>query len=224
MRRIWISLFFFALLAHWSDAQQLRFDLGYRYLHAPQWDKAIQTYNFSRPFLEEPQPLLRHGCSATVDWCLPGEGKLRHGPTLTYSLTRSAADHAGLATSLHLHMLQVGYLIRYAPSQRQAGFYTQLSLSASAIALYRRINQEALWLDDARMRAVGIGGEVQLKAGYGIVVSDGFSIAPFAGVGFSPYLHAPGVERVLNQTQGLTGGDGTVALSLLAGISFGLGD
>ena len=34
-----------------SMAQEFKIDVSYNYLYSNQWDKAIQTYNFSRPFV-----------------------------------------------------------------------------------------------------------------------------------------------------------------------------
>ena len=34
-------------------AKEFRTDIPYKYIFANKWDKAIQTYNFSRPFLDE---------------------------------------------------------------------------------------------------------------------------------------------------------------------------
>ena len=49
------------IIVHFNSiAQEFKIDASYNYMFANQWDKAIQTYNFSRPFNYEKQPLLMH--------------------------------------------------------------------------------------------------------------------------------------------------------------------
>ena len=54
MRTLFLLLFLFLFID--AQSQQIEVDLSYKYIFANNWDKAIQTYNFSRPFLTEKQP------------------------------------------------------------------------------------------------------------------------------------------------------------------------
>ena len=60
MKNITASAVFMLVFFH-STGQEVKVDVGYKYLYSNQWDKAIQTYNFSRPDLIEKQPLLMNG-------------------------------------------------------------------------------------------------------------------------------------------------------------------
>ena len=49
-----------------SFAQSISFGVSYNYLYSKQLDKSIQLYNFSRPFLENRQPLFINGITTDV--------------------------------------------------------------------------------------------------------------------------------------------------------------
>ena len=73
MRALFILLFLFRLID--TQAQKIEADLSYKYIFASNWDKAIQTYNFSRPFLTEKQPLFMHGINGSVAYIFKSENK-----------------------------------------------------------------------------------------------------------------------------------------------------
>ena len=56
MRVVLFGMLFFTFIS--TKAQEFRTDVSYKYMFSNKWDKAIQTYNFSRPFIETKQPLL----------------------------------------------------------------------------------------------------------------------------------------------------------------------
>ena len=49
-----------------SYSQETHIGFSYEYLYCPQFDKAIQTYNFDRPFLNEKQPLFLNGINTRI--------------------------------------------------------------------------------------------------------------------------------------------------------------
>ena len=66
-------------LSSWTKAQKMDWDVSYAYLYAKAWDNNVQTYNFSRPFLENPQPLLQHGLGSSFTYIFNNERKIQHG-------------------------------------------------------------------------------------------------------------------------------------------------
>ena len=66
MRTLFLLLFLFLFID--AQSQEIEVDLSYKYMFANNWDKAIQTYNFSRPFLTEKQPLFIHGINGSVSY------------------------------------------------------------------------------------------------------------------------------------------------------------
>ena len=96
-----------------SIAQEFKIDASYNYLFANQWDKAIQTYNFSRPFIYEKQPLFIHGLSTSGTYIFKSPKRLKHGVNISYSYFRSSSENINLNVKLHLHFLKLGYLLHY---------------------------------------------------------------------------------------------------------------
>lgn len=78
---------------------------------------------------------------------------------------------------------------------------------------------EAFESDDSTVKAWGVGADLNLKTGYRFPRGERFTIAPFVGVGFTPYLFAPKTESVINQTQELISKGSTSILHAQAGIA-----
>ena len=53
MRAVLFGMLFFIFSS--TMAQEFKNDVSYKYMFSNKWDKAIQTYNFSRPFIETKQ-------------------------------------------------------------------------------------------------------------------------------------------------------------------------
>ncbi|MFT7237200.1 MAG: hypothetical protein ACI93L_001285 [Cyclobacteriaceae bacterium] len=185
-----------------SNAQEIRFDLGYNYLSAPEWDNAIQTYNFSRPFLENNQPLLMHGLSTSGSYLFRSSSRMSHGVGLSYSYFRSAAKNENLAVSLNLSLIKMSYILHLKTSKKEPKYYFDLVVSSVAAGLFRSV--EPYSSDDSEARAFGIGGEVAVKAGYMILSNGQMTLSPFISLGYVPYFFSPDAEASLNQTKGLT--------------------
>jgi hypothetical protein len=55
-----------------SSAQGFILDASYQYLKWGQLDNAVKTYNFSRPFLAQKQPLLINGLNTSISYVFKG--------------------------------------------------------------------------------------------------------------------------------------------------------
>jgi hypothetical protein len=164
MRAVLFGILFFTLNS--IMAQEFRTDVSYKYMFANKWDKAIQTYNFSRPFLEEKQPLLMRGLNASVSYIFKSSKSLQHGINLSYSYFKSSAENEKLNSILNLHFLNLGYIIHYQNNEKAKGLYTDLIISAVSSGLFRNVNDEPFEYDEARAKAFGIGGDLSIRAGY----------------------------------------------------------
>jgi hypothetical protein len=218
MRAVLFGILFFTLNS--IMAQEFRTDISYKYMFANKWDKAIQTYNFSRPFLEEKQPLLIHGLNASVAYIFKSSKSLQHGIDLSYSYFRSSAENEKLNNILNLHFLNLGYIIHYHNIEKAKGLYTDLIISAVSSGLYRNVNDEPFEYDDSRSKAFGIGGDLSIRAGYYINLKNKIYLSPFVLVGYTPFLYSPNSEAVINQTKGLVGNNFTGILSTHVGLTF----
>ncbi|GAB4457280.1 MAG: hypothetical protein OHK0036_20880 [Bacteroidia bacterium] len=201
-------------------AQEFKTDVSYKYMFANQWDKAIQTYNFSRPFISEKQPLLMHGLNASISYIFKSSKNLRHGINLCYSYFRSSSKNENLENVLNLHSLNLGYILHYENSNKLKGLYTDLIISATSSGLFRKVNGEAFEYDDTKSKAFGIGGDITLKLGYCVKLKNKNYLSPFIAFGYTPYLYSPNTEALINQTKGLVGKNWTGILTTQIGLTF----
>lgn len=216
MRVLIFSMLFYRL----SIAQEFRSDVSYKYMFANKWDKAIQTYNFSRPFFTEKQPLLIHGLNTSVSYIFKSSKRLKHGINLSYSYFKSSVENENLNNTFNLHFLNLGYIIHYQNNENAKGLYADLIISAVSSALFRNVNDEPFEYDETRSKAFGIGGDLSIRAGYSLSLKNKIQLSPFALVGYAPYIYSPNSEVVINQTKGLVGYNWTGIYTTQIGLIF----
>lgn len=209
-----------SLLVNSASAQEWKIELSYKYMYAKEWDKAIQEYNYSRPFLTEKQPLLIHGANASGSYIFKSEKHIKHGINLAYSYFRSAAENEYLDNTLHLHGLNLGYILQYENPEKSKGLYIDLIIAATSSALLRNVNGEPFVYDDSQSKAFGIGGDLSCKLGYRMALGGQSSLSPFVLAGYTPYMYSPNTEAVINETKGLVGPNWTSILSAQVGLAF----
>ena len=201
MRALFLLLFLFLFLD--AQSQEIEVDLSYKYIFANNWDKAIQSYNFSRPFLTEKQPLFIHGINGSASYIFNSENKFKQGINASYSHFSSYAENVNFVNQLNLHFLNIGYILRYENTERLRGLTTDFILSASSSALFRNVNDAPFIYDETRSKAFGIGGDLSIKTSYSFNLKNNIRLSPFIQVGYTPYLYSPNTEAVINQTRGL---------------------
>ena len=202
MRTLFLLLFLFLFID--AQSQEIEVDLSYKYMFANNWDKAIQTYNFSRPFLTEKQPLFIHGINGSVSYIFKSENKFKQGINASYSHFSSYAENVNFVNQYILHFLNVGYILRHESAGSVEGLCTDFILSAVSSALFRNVNDEPFIYDDTRSKAFGIGGDLSVKSSYSFNLKNNIRLSPFIQIGYTPYLYSPNTEAVINQTTELT--------------------
>ncbi|WP_338764456.1 hypothetical protein WAF17_21915 [Bernardetia sp. ABR2-2B] len=195
---IFLIGFFSFFLVHKSTAQQLRFGVTYTYLYSKLLNQNIQTYNFSRPFLEKKQPLLSHGFNLSVSYLFGSSSDFSHGIGLSYSRFGSSAENEGLNSTFNQNFAKLGYILHYQKDENP--FYTELHISVIGGMLGRQINDETFEFDGETARAYGVGGHIGIRTGYEFTLSDKLFLSPFIDVGYAPYFYSPNTESILNQT------------------------
>ena len=217
MRAVLFGMLFFTFNS--IIAQEFRTDISYKYIFANKWDKAIQTYNFSRPFLEKKQPLLMHGLNASVSYIFKSSSSLKNGIHISYNYFKSSAENENLKNILNLHFLNLGYIIHYENNVKTKGLYTDLIISAVSSGLFRNVNDEPFEYDEARAKAFGIGGDLSIRAGYYLKLKNKIYLSPFVLVGYTPYFYSPNSEAVINQTKGLVSNNWTGIFTTQVGLT-----
>jgi len=203
-----------------SSAQELRIEASYEYLYSVQLDKAIQTYNFSRPFLAEKQPLLVNGIGTSISYVFKNANHFKHGISLTYTYFRSSAENDFFNNTLNLHFAKIGYILHYGNTEKWKGFYSDLTFSATSSIILRNVNGEPFVYDETSSKALGIGGQLQLKFGHYFHLKNTSYLSPFISFGYTPYLYCPNDEAVINQTKGVVGDNWTSTATGQVGVAF----
>lgn len=203
-------------------AQEFKMDASYNYLFANQWDKAIQTYNFSRPFNYEKQPLFMHGLTTFGTYISESAKQFKHGINLSYSFFRSSSENENLDVKLHLSFLKLAYLLHYEYKEKLKNWYTDFIFSATTSALFRNVNGKPFTYDEKKSKAFGIGGDISIKIGYFMKFKNKNGLSPFVLIAYTPYFYSPNTEAVINQTKGLATKSSTTILSAQMGIAFQL--
>ena len=209
------------IIVHFNSiAQEFKIDASYNYMFANQWDKAIQTYNFSRPFYYEKQPLLMHGLTTTGTYIFKSAKRIKHGVNISYSYFRSSSENENLDVKLHLNFLKLAYLLHYEYKEKFKNLYTNFIFSATTSALFRNVNGKPFTYDEEKSKAYGIGGDISVKTGYLMGFKNKNGLSPFVLIACTPYFYSPNTEAVINQTKGLTSKTSTAIFSAQMGMAF----
>jgi len=190
----------FLVFASSSYSQELRIGVGYSNLYSKQYDRLIQTYNVSRPFLQEKQPLLNTGIHSSLSYLFKSEKNLRSGIAIDYSLVNSKAENQNLDLTLSFNMFELGYLLQYNNEDKFGHFYSEFGIGAVLGILNKKQDNEAYLIDDKVIRSLQIGAAVSLNIGYVFELKDKLKVSPFIGFQYAPYFSEGQSERVINQT------------------------
>jgi hypothetical protein len=203
------ALFFSFFFFHVMHAQKLSLDVTYKYMYAKQWDRSIQLYNFSRPWLIEKQPLFMHGVNAGFSYDVSSKKEFIHGLSVDFSFFRSISENKNMVNAINLYISNMGYFVRKDFRILHSNCYTEIRLALTVSGIFRRINQEPMLVDETQTRAFGIGSDIQVKFGYELPCLAGIKGSLFLAVSYAPYVYSPYSESVLNQTMGITNHYGT---------------
>ena len=203
------ALFFSFFFFHVMHAQKLSLDVTYKYMYAKQWDRSIQLYNFSRPWLIEKQPLFMHGVNAGFSYDVSSKKEFMHGLSVDFSFFRSVSENKNMVNAINLYISNMGYFVRKDFRILHSNCYTEIRLALTVSGIFRRINQEPMLVDETQTRAFGIGSDIQVKFGYELPCLAGIKGSLFLAVSYAPYVYSPYSESVLNQTMGITNHYGT---------------
>lgn len=212
----------FLLLGHqFSFGQHVRVGIGYANIYAMQWDKAIQTYNFSRPHITQKQPLIKNGATVHSSYLFTSNRRYAHGIICSYSYYNSSSANENLSNTLHLHLVKPGYMMHFENSTLSKHLSVDLVVSAVLGGLYRRVDEAPYTYDDKRAKAFGIGGSFDMKCAYQCVkIKKRLGLSPYVSAGFTPYFYAPSFESILNQTKLLVIKSSSGILNFELGVMF----
>ncbi|NOQ75027.1 MAG: hypothetical protein GQ574_23645 [Crocinitomix sp.] len=212
------NLFILFMLAFGTaKSQTVRIDLGYSHLYSLQLDRAIQTYNFSRPNLTEKQPFIQHGFISAVTVYFKRNENLKSGFSAKHTYFSSSVSNPNAAIKFNYHMFDLGYALNYRkPSSKLFG---EVGVYAVVGSLTKQLNGEPFTSDGSPVHSWQFGGLINLNLGYLMTISERLKLAPFISANFSPYLSKGESESVINQTSGLVYESYTTFFRFEAGLS-----
>ena len=205
-----------------GQTQDMSIGIGYQYMWANEWDKAIQTYNFSTPELDVKQPLLDHGFMVNFKYVGKEKGYWSSGIVLGYAQHGSEAINPEFTTNINVKLAKLGYTVRCQPKERCPKIYWDASIFVTGAITSRTINGEIMSEEDP-LRVKSIGGGMNMSLGYWMSLGDKLMMSPFAGISYLPVLWAPQGESALNLTNGLAGKRSTDAWMGQLGVRFHFG-
>jgi hypothetical protein len=218
--KIRFALLFLLLCGNCCFAQQFALGLSYNYMYSNQLDKAVQTYNFSRPYLDEKQPLFIHGIGAEASFLFRSEKKIRSGILVNYSHHQTSAENQDFNVALRLQMMNLGYVLHYQMKEKFKQGYVDLAFCSTLGQLSKHVNDEAVLIDDKKMRAYGFGGSIKLGIGCIYYFGASHAIAPFFKLDYAPFLRFAQAEAVVNQTTELSSKKNSSVLGFQTGLKF----
>ena len=201
-------LLFFVCFCFWGmdvHAQSLELGASANYVFVPAFDRALQTHNSARPFIDTPQPLLDFGFRMDAGWMAPTETRWQRGVALGYAFTRSRAENGGLVTRIPFHRIDLGYRWRRSAPNGANGMTVGVAANAVGTLMDRRQSTVLDGQTERIARAWGIGAGVEFEVGYALH-REGWIWLPFAAASAVPLHYTPNAEAVLNQTLGVVGG------------------
>lgn len=214
--------FAFILMYNFCYSQRFSVELSYKYLYAKQWDREIQTYNFSRPYLSEKQSLFMNGFKSGVNYFFKPNNSNSLGLNLAYSFFTSNAANTKFNNRFNLQFLSLGSTYRFRLFKKHENIISNLGVNVLMSELTRRINGEKLMLDETIMKAFGIGGEINFKNSYIFLKKEKINFAAILTIDYTPYFYNPKSEVVINQTKGLVYKNWSSIYSVNAGIEINL--
>lgn len=184
-------------------SQEININIAYTNFHNNQWDDIIRTYNFSRPYLNNNQPLLKDGISVELNYILKSSKRIKQAVDFEYDYYNSNVKNENFQNALNLHFIKLGYLLHYKNQKKFKNLYADFKSSIIFGGLYRNINFEPLLIDEESAKALGVGFVFNLNCGYQFNFNKKMKISPFVGLGYCPYYHSTNTESILNQTNGI---------------------
>jgi hypothetical protein len=214
-----LFLFLATLWAINCHSQQLEVGMAYAYLYSKQWNNAIQTYNFARPFITSKQPLINSGGTVYASW-LFSTNKIKKGICLSYTYYSSSATNANILNKLNLHLFKPGIFIR---TQYNNSLTADIMLSLLTGALTKSVNGTRYSYQDQGNAALAIGGCISAKVFYKCIkLKKQYALSPYLEASYSPYTYSPNFESLLNQTKQFTSKSYTSILSINCGIALSI--
>lgn len=193
----------FSAICSCTFSQSWKVYLGMNDVYCPRWDQAIQTYNFTRPWLIEKQPLIQFGAYSKIEYVFKSQSDRpwKKSLYLNYSFHSSFAENKNFINRLTFQTVTPGIGFTHALSKKVNQLNFTICAGLLLSGLKRTINDTAIVLENEWSTSFGIGVQTETIVKYDFHLAKKV-ISPFLNFGFTPYLFQPDAEVVLNETKG----------------------
>jgi len=188
------------------QAQEYGVSLAYQLINAQEWNKSTQTYNFSRPFLKEKQPLLKHGFKLGAYYLFKTKNDLSLGLASSISLNKSSAENDNFEIGISSLLLDLGMKFQYRPfGNKLQPLFLDFTPSLMFVSLARKLDGELIVIEDEdegeenSLRKTGFGLGLNFQIGYDFPIHDKFILAPMLGINYIPVVAIDQSEVVFNE-------------------------
>jgi hypothetical protein len=170
--RVWTLLIFLGGFGS-LKAQVKTVELRYQNLTAFEWNKAVRTYNFSRPFLENKQPLIQQGFGIGYSKLKSKKENRLSGFEFSLSGYRSAVKNENYEVALNALTLGMGYEFRFDElfEKSEMNFLLVPKMQAIGLGRWQDGDLVALEFEESTTRlltvgaCLGLGTAVQIPVG-----------------------------------------------------------
>lgn len=185
-------------------AQELGFSISYQFIQAEEWNKATQTYNFSRPFLLEKQPLLEHGFRLDLYYLYKKKNQISWGPSLSTSFNASSTDNPDFNVEISSILLDLGMAFQYRPHfTENNNLFIRFTPSITGFYLTREESNSPIVFAGAsstKKESAGVGLGLNLQLGYDLSIGNQWAISPVFGLNYDPIIWGYRPELVFNES------------------------
>ncbi|MCS6981387.1 MAG: hypothetical protein NZM65_04240 [Flavobacteriales bacterium] len=199
--------------------QGFHIQTGYSYLWCRSWDRVLNYYYFTRPYLNGSPRYLESGFTVSTGYAFSSFRAPIHGVVAGYSNAWAVYREDNYRLRFWWHTVMAGYRARLRRMSRAEGFYGELGIHFAGAWLERK----SYWKDNNTLHhryvAFGWGGGFSGEAGYMLPYEEWVARPGFFVKVASNFIHMPGAEVALNQTQGLYLRNWHTVVMLQGGIS-----
>ena len=209
MKKTLLNLFLFAGILYQVKSQRhINLYGGISYINPTNWNRTIEAYNFSRPWLSNSIPQIR----AAKSWGFGTSGVIGKGfflsPEFSYSRYSSSSENPPVSVAIEVKWLRGSMYLDVYPREFQLDSVTytirpfvRIGGGASCILPRVRINNELVNVDDETYKP--IIWSYQLSAGVGcrIALTKRIDISPVVLYNFMPNVNLEDFSYALHGTQ-----------------------
>jgi len=209
MKKSLLNLFLFASILHQVNAQRhVNIYAGYSFINPQNWNRTIEAYNFSRPWLNNSLPQIR----TAKTWGFGTSGVIGKGfflsPEFSFTRYQLSAINTPVSLAIDIKWMRGAMYLDMYPREFQLDSVTytirpffRVGGGASCLLPRVRINNEFVNVDDETYKP--IIWSYQLSAGVGcrIALTKRIDIAPVVLYNFMPNVNLEDFSYALNGTK-----------------------